>query len=115
MSAPEPRFSVMNLELHATYAGGAGPPQNERQMFPVIVISGLNRTPEECVMIQKVIEVVGISSESFARAAANAVAEAAKTIHGMKWARVAEFEMHIDDKRITEYRATTRIYFDVEH
>jgi flavin-binding protein dodecin len=66
-------------------------------------------------MVQKVIEVVGISNESFAKAAANAVAEAAKTVHGMKWARVAEFEMQIDDKRITEYRATTKIYFDVEH
>jgi flavin-binding protein dodecin len=43
------------------------------------------------------------------------VAEAAKTIHGMKWARVADFEMQIDDKKITEYRATTKIYFNVEH
>jgi flavin-binding protein dodecin len=66
-------------------------------------------------MAQKVIEVVGISKESFEKAAANAVAEAAKTIHGMKWARVAEFDMQIDDKKITEYRATTKIYFDVEH
>jgi flavin-binding protein dodecin len=66
-------------------------------------------------MVQKVIEVVGISNETFAKAAANAVAEAAKTIHGMKWARVADFEMQIDDKKITEYRVTTKIYFDVEH
>jgi flavin-binding protein dodecin len=66
-------------------------------------------------MAQKVIEVVGISKESFEKAAANAVAEAAKTIHGMKWARVAEFDMQIDDKKINEYRATTKIYFDVEH
>lgn len=66
-------------------------------------------------MVQKVIEVVGISNESFEKAAANAVAEAAKTIHEMKWARVADFEMQIDDKKITEYRATTKIYFNVEH
>ncbi len=66
-------------------------------------------------MVQKVIEVVGISNESFAKAAATAVAEAAKTIHGLKWARVADFEMQIDDKKITEYRVTTKIYFDVEH
>lgn len=49
-------------------------------------------------MAQKVIEVVGISKESFAKAAENAVAEAAKTIHGLKWARVAEFE--IDRKSV---------------
>ncbi|MBZ5566552.1 MAG: dodecin family protein [Acidobacteriia bacterium] len=66
-------------------------------------------------MVQKVIEVVGISNESFAKAAANAVAEAAKTVKGLKWARVTEFEMQIEDQKITEYRATTKIYFDVKH
>jgi len=66
-------------------------------------------------MAQKVIEVVGISKESFAKAAENAVAEAAKTIQELKWARVAEFEMELDGKKITNYRATTRIYFDVKH
>jgi flavin-binding protein dodecin len=43
------------------------------------------------------------------------VSEAANTVHGMKWARVAEFEMEIDGNKITQYRATTKIYFDVEH
>jgi dodecin len=61
-------------------------------------------------MAQKVIEVVGSSKESFAKAAENAVAEAAKTVRGMKWARVAEFEMLIDGKKIAQYRATARIW-----
>ena len=65
-------------------------------------------------MPQKVIEIVGASKESFAKAAENAVAEAAKTVRGMKWARVADFEMRLDGKKIAEYRATTRIYFDIE-
>ena len=65
-------------------------------------------------MAQKVVEVVGVSKESFAKAAANAVSEAAKTLHGMKWARVAELEMELDGKKVTQYRATTRIYFNVE-
>ena len=65
--------------------------------------------------VQKVIEIVGISNESFAKAAANAVDEAAKTVHGIKWARVRGFEMEIKDKKIIQYRATTKIYFDVEH
>jgi flavin-binding protein dodecin len=63
---------------------------------------------------QKVIDIVGASKESFAKAAENAVAEAAKTARGMKWARVAELEMLLDGKKIAEYRATIRIYFDVE-
>ena len=66
-------------------------------------------------MAQKVIDVVGISKESFAKAAENAVAEAAKTIHDLKWARVSEFEMELDGKKIAQFRATTRIYFDVKH
>ncbi len=66
-------------------------------------------------MAQKVIEVVGLSKDSFAKAAENAVAEAAKTLHGLKWARVAELEMELENNKIIQYRATTRIYFDVEH
>jgi flavin-binding protein dodecin len=65
-------------------------------------------------MAQKVIDVVGVSNESFAKAARNAVEETAKTIHGIKWARVSDFEMKLDNKKILEYRATVRIYFDVE-
>jgi hypothetical protein len=65
-------------------------------------------------MAQKVSEVVGVSKESFARAAENAVGEAAKTLRGLKWARVTEFEMALDGKRVTQYRATVRLYFDVE-
>jgi flavin-binding protein dodecin len=65
-------------------------------------------------MAQKVIEIVGTSKESFAKAAENAVAEATKTIRGLRWARVAEFEMELDGKKVAKYRATTKIYFDIE-
>ncbi len=54
-------------------------------------------------MAQKVIDVVGTSKESFAKAAENAVAEAAKTVRGMKWARVGELEMELDGKKIIQY------------
>lgn len=72
------------------------------------------RDERRIVMAQKVIEVVGTSKESFAKAAENAVAEAAKTVRGLKWARVAELEMELDGKKIAQYRATTKIYFDIE-
>ena len=65
-------------------------------------------------MAQKMIEIVGISKDSFAKAAENAVLEAAKTVRGMKWARIAELEMNLDGQKIIEYRATTRIYFDIK-
>jgi flavin-binding protein dodecin len=65
-------------------------------------------------MVQKISEIVGVSPQSFAQAAENAVAEAGRTVRGMKWARVSELEMELDGSKITSYRATVRIYFDVE-
>jgi flavin-binding protein dodecin len=66
-------------------------------------------------MTQKVIEVVGTSKESFAKAAKNAVAEAAKTVRGIKWAHVDSLDMQLDGGKVLLYRAATKIYFDVEH
>ena len=65
-------------------------------------------------MVQKVIDVVGVSPRSFAAAAQNAVKEAAKTVRGMKWGRVTEFEVALDGAKVKEYRTTVRIYFDIE-
>jgi len=71
-------------------------------------------TSRRGVMTQKVIEIVGTSKESFAKAAESAVTEAAKTVRGLKWARVADLEMELDGKKIIQYRATTKIYFDIQ-
>jgi hypothetical protein len=65
-------------------------------------------------MVQKIIEVVGTSKESFAKAAENAVKEAAKTVHDFKWAHVDSFDMQLDNGKVEQYRATTKIYFDVK-
>lgn len=65
-------------------------------------------------MVQKISEIVGVSTQSFAKAAEDAVAQAGRTVRGMKWARVSEFEMELDGSTIKSYRATVRIYFDVE-
>ncbi len=65
-------------------------------------------------MVQKVIDVVGISTQGFAKAAENAVTTAAKTVRDLKWFRVAELEGSIKNQKVGEYHATVRIYFDVE-
>ncbi|HZW93359.1 MAG TPA: dodecin domain-containing protein [Candidatus Eremiobacteraceae bacterium] len=65
-------------------------------------------------MTQKIIDVVGTSKDSFAKAAQNAVAEAAKTVRGIKWAHVDSLDMQLDGKKVV-YRATTKIYFDIEN
>jgi flavin-binding protein dodecin len=66
-------------------------------------------------MAQKVIEVVGTSKESFAKAAESAVKEAAKTVRGIKWAHVDSLDMQLDGAKVLEFRTTTKIYFDIEH
>jgi flavin-binding protein dodecin len=66
-------------------------------------------------MTQKIIEVIGTSNESFAKAAERAVQEAAKTVRGIKWAHVDSLDMQLDGAKVLLYRAATKIYFDVEH
>jgi dodecin len=66
-------------------------------------------------MTQKIIDVVGTSTESFAKAAEQAVEEAAKTVRGIKWAHVDSLDMQLDGAKVLQYRATTKIYFDVKH
>ena len=65
-------------------------------------------------MVQKVTEVVGTSTEGFARAAENAVSTAAKTVRNLRWFRVSELEGRVVNQKITGYHATVRIYFDIE-
>jgi hypothetical protein len=65
-------------------------------------------------MVQKVTEVVGTSTDGFARAAENAVSTAAKTVRNLRWFRVSELEGRVVNQKVTEYHATVRIYFDVE-
>jgi flavin-binding protein dodecin len=65
-------------------------------------------------MVQKVSEVVGVSPEGFAKAAQNAIETAAKSVRNLRWFRVTELEGMIRDQKVTEYKATVRLYFDYE-
>jgi dodecin len=65
-------------------------------------------------MVQKVTEVVGTSTEGFAKAAENAVTTAAKTVRNLRWFRVSELEGRVVNQKISEYHATVKIYFDLE-
>jgi len=69
---------------------------------------------EEEAVTQKIIEVVGTSEQSFAKAAEAAVKEAAKTVRNIKWAHVDSFDMLLEGAKVVQYRATAKIYFDVE-
>ena len=64
--------------------------------------------------IWKIIDVVGISDESFAIAVKNAVEETAKTVRGIKRAEVTKLDVKVDNNQVTAYRAEVRIAFEVE-
>jgi len=51
----------------------------------------------------------------FCKAAEAAVQEAAKLFAASKWAHVDSFDMQLDGARVLLYRATTKIYFDVQN
>ena len=64
--------------------------------------------------VAKVITIVGSSPAGFAEATAEAVLEAAKTVRGIHGADVTSMTCKVEGDRITEYRATVNIAFEVE-
>ncbi len=91
----------------------ASPSPRERESEGKALITTLESPAGETV-VQKVINIVGVSNESFAKAADNAVEAAAKSVRNMKWARVHDLEMGLEGDKVVDYRATVRIYFDVD-
>nr|MDO8133870.1 dodecin family protein [Candidatus Njordarchaeum guaymaensis] len=64
--------------------------------------------------VWKLIDVVGISDESFAEAVRSAVEETAKTVRGIKRAEVLKMDVKVDNNKVTAFRAEVRIAFEVE-
>jgi len=64
--------------------------------------------------VAKVIQVIGHSNESFARAADEAVQEAAKTVRGITGADVVSMSADVEDGRINNFKTTVNIAFAVE-
>jgi flavin-binding protein dodecin len=64
--------------------------------------------------VAKVITIIGHSPESFAKAADEAVREAAKTVRGISGVDVVSMSADVDDGRITNFKTTVNIAFAVE-
>ncbi|HVR42296.1 MAG TPA: dodecin [Thermoanaerobaculia bacterium] len=62
----------------------------------------------------KLIEVVGTSKESFAKAADNAVQKASESIHNLDWFEVTQMRGRIDGGRLAEYQVTVKIGFRLD-
>lgn len=65
-------------------------------------------------MVIKVIEIMASSPNSWEEAAQNALAEAAKTIRGIKSIYVRETSATVKDGKIAEYRVNCKISFEVQ-
>jgi len=64
--------------------------------------------------VYKVIELVGTSSESWEKAAANAVNRASKSLRDLRIAEVLDLDMHLEDGKVKAYRAKIKVSFKFE-
>ncbi len=64
--------------------------------------------------VVKVIELVGVSTESWSDAAKNAVAEAGRTVHGITGVDVLHSTAVVKDGHISEYHVDVKIAFEIE-
>lgn len=62
----------------------------------------------------KYIEVVGESSESFANATRNAIAEAGKTVKNMEWFEVTSFRGTVKEGKVNQFQTAVKIGFKIE-
>lgn len=64
--------------------------------------------------VYNVIELIGTSAESWEKATANAVAEAARTLRDLRVARVIEQDVLVDDGEVVLFRSKVRLSFKHE-
>ena len=62
----------------------------------------------------KTIDLVGVSTESWRDAAAQALAEAAKTLRGIEGMEILETSATVEGEKIREYHTHVRIRFRLE-
>jgi flavin-binding protein dodecin len=61
--------------------------------------------------VYKIITLVGTSPDSWEKAAASAIEQAAKSLQDLRIAEVEELDMQIDNGKILNYRAKVRVSF----
>jgi len=62
----------------------------------------------------KLIDLVGVSNESYSQATKNAIARASETLRGLGWFEVTEFRGLIQNGKISEYQVTLKVGFRLE-
>jgi dodecin len=64
--------------------------------------------------VYKIIEIVGVSPESWEKAAAAAVERASKTLRDLRIAEVTQLDIQLKEGKIEAYRAKLKVSFKFE-
>ena len=65
--------------------------------------------------VYKIIELVGTSRESWEKAAAAAVAQAANSLRDLRVAEVSQLDLALEDGKVKSYRAKVKVSFKYEN
>ena len=66
------------------------------------------------MVVVKIIELIGSSPNNWEEATKNALAEAAKTIKGIKSLHIKKCTAKVENNKIVEYRAVVKVAFTVQ-
>jgi flavin-binding protein dodecin len=64
--------------------------------------------------VYRLTEIVGTSTDSIEAAITNAIARAAKTVHGLDWFEVIEVRGHLQDGAVAHYQVTLKVGFRLD-
>jgi len=64
--------------------------------------------------VYKMVEIVGTSAESFAKAAANGVERASQSLRNLDWFEVTDMRGRIANGRIAQFQVTMKVGFRLE-
>ena len=62
----------------------------------------------------KIIELCGVSEESYAQATRNAIVKASKTLRNLEWFEVVNERGAIKDGKVSEFQVTLKVGFRLE-
>lgn len=64
--------------------------------------------------VYKIVELVGTSTESWEKAATAAVEKASKSLRNLRIAEITQLDLHVEDGKVSSYRAKVKLSFKYE-
>lgn len=64
--------------------------------------------------VYKLVEIVGTSKESFAKAVAGGVARASKTLRNIDWFEVTEMRGRVENGQVAQYQVKMKVGFRLD-